>query len=153
MRVLAIPGSLRAAAGCGIMGRMSTLHSALPALAAMLALGGCNAITEDKLKPADAEHWLHESCGVQLARPMQLESGSWMKASGSQGWHTRVTGNLHIGADEVDELVRQLRANTGLHQRGASATHFSFESLYRDHAERSCEIDGPTGRFYFQYVD
>jgi hypothetical protein len=120
-------------------------------LAAMLA--GCNAVTEEKLKPADAPHWLQEACGVQLAKPMRFEGGSWMKSSGSQGWRTRVTGNLHIDADEVDELVRQLRANTGLHQRGANATHYSFESLARDHAERACEIDAPTGRFYFQYVD
>ena len=135
------------------MGHMNTMHSTLLASAATLALAACNAITEDKLKLADAQHWLHEACGVQLAQPMQLQSGSWMKASGSQGWHTRVTGNLHIGTDEVDELVKQLRANTGLHQRGANATHYSFESLYSDHAERSCEIDAPTGRFYFQYVD
>jgi len=118
------------------------------------ALVGCNAITEDQLKPADAQHWLQEACGVTLAKPMRLESGSWMKSSsGSQGWHTRVTGNLHIDADEVDELVRQMRKNTGLHQRGANDTHYSFESLYKDHAERACEIDAPTGRFYFQYVD
>jgi hypothetical protein len=130
--------------------------SALPRLAASCAvvvLAACNSISEEKLKLADAEHWLHEACGVQLAKPMQLESGTWTKAPGNRDWHTRVTGNLHIGTDEVDELVRQMRANSGLHQRGATATHFSFESLYRDHAERSCEIDGPTGRFYFQYVD
>jgi hypothetical protein len=123
------------------------------ALAALLPLAGCNAISDDKLTVADAQHWLQEACGVQLAKPLQLASGNWLKASGSQGWHTRVTGYVHIGADEVAAIVQQLRTNLGLHQRGATATHYSFESLARDHAERACEIDAPTGQFYFQYVD
>ena len=124
------------------------------ALAVAALLGGCNTVTDTKLTPADAAHWLQEACGVTLARPMHLVDGTWTKSSsGAQGWHTRVVANLHIEADEVDGLVKQMRANKGLQQRGATETHFGFESLYRDHAERACEIDAPTGRFWFQYVD
>jgi hypothetical protein len=123
------------------------------ACALALALSACNAVSDDKLSLDDARHWLQETCGVQLARPLQLVGGNWLKASGSQGWHVRVTANLHIESDEVEGAVRQLRDNKGLNQRGATATHYSFESPTSDHAERACEIDAPTGRFYFQYVD
>lgn len=135
------------------MTQVRALLACLLAGAFAAGLCGCNAISDDPLTPADAQRWLQQTCGVRLAEALQLERGNWMKASGSQDWHTRVTANLHIGADEVEGIVRQLRANTSLHQRGATATHFSFESLARDHAERACEIDAPTGRFYFQYVD
>jgi hypothetical protein len=132
------------------------LLSAAPlafALTVAAALGGCNPISDVRLGSAEAAHWLQQTCGVQLVQPLQLVDGTLMTASGSQGWHTRVTVNLRIAAEEVPAIVRQLRLNAGMHQRGATDTHFSFESLARDHAERACEIDAPTGKFYFQYVD
>ena len=117
------------------------------------ALQACSSTTADALSSADAARWLQKACGVALSAPPVLKEGKWLKAATQPGWANSVDGTVLLREDDVPKVLESLRREAGLNLRGASRTHYSYQSPDGRPQERECELDTVARQLYFRYTE